>query len=196
MTNCTFLVNCVLELSISILARKRKIAFPKMVKYSNFIRDNWVTVLPSCIRSESSAVGGYLREENRIDCMKVLCALGNRLPDRVSKHALFQVLGSYFAHHTDKRFLFPPHTPLLPSHSFSSSFSHSVMLFSMLSFYVTHTHTHTLSSSVFHTPLLSHVISLYSAHTIWYEPPQLWTSRRELGVLLKAQVPLLSAVWL
>lgn len=123
-------------------------------------------------------------EANRIDCVKEPRALGNTLLDRLSQHAPFQVLNTSLAHtHTHKGFSLPPHTPRLPSHSFSSSFSHSVLLFSMLSLSV----THTLQLCFPHSPSVTCYFSLYYTHTHTHTSASPLSG--ELWVALKHRLP-------
>lgn len=94
--------------------------------------------------------------------------------------------------HTHTGFFSSP----LPSHSFSSSFSHSVMLFSMLSFYV----AHSLPLRFPHSLSVTRSFSLFHTHTHkythLYEPPSVVNKQNRTGSVAEAQGPLLSARWL
>lgn len=82
-------------------------------------------------------------------------------------------------------FHFPPHHRS-PSHSPSQSFSHSVMLFSMLSFYVAHALV--LFSALSFCPTLSPSFPHTSRNRLLNKPLQSCTCRAGLGALLRSLV--------
>lgn len=119
-------------------------------------------------------VGGQVEYlgQNRIDREKC-CLLNIQDRDIFRKQTLRQCRNmlsfKYPIYILHTGFLVSPHVFSLPSHSLPSSFSHSVMLFSMLSFYV----AHFLVLSSPHSPSVTHYFSRSLSHTLLYKPPQL-----------------------